>query len=131
MQQQQGRMFATLEAELVTPVDRLTQLPTSGFTAAWITLAAGSTIDCLLFCCVGGHFRLPVLSRRCVSCCAGLEEELLPHFFCLDSEARTAEERRLFYVGMTRAKERLCLSWTRWRWQWTAWCGRLSSAKPC
>ena len=33
-----------------------------------------------------------------------------------------AEERRLFYVGMTRAKERLCLSWARWRWQWNFWC---------
>jgi len=101
----------------------LTPMPNRDFNAASILLAAGSTIDCLLCCSVGVRLRLPVSSRRCVSCFAGLEEQLLPHFFCLDSEARTAEERRLFYVGMTRAKERLCLSWTRWRWQWTDWCG--------
>ena len=77
---------------------------------------------------------VPMLPRRCTRCRAGLEEELLPHFFCLDSEARTAEERRLFYVGMTRAKERLVLSWTRWRWQWTIWCAALhgpAQRRPC
>ena len=63
----------------------------------------------------------PLLKVNC-TLRAGLEEELLPHFFCLGSEARMAEERRLLYVGMTRAKERLCLSWARWRWQWIEWC---------
>ncbi len=56
-----------------------------------------------------------------------MEEELLPHFWSRDSNARLAEERRLLYVGMTRAKERLFLSWSRWRWQWIAWCAPASA----
>jgi DNA helicase-2/ATP-dependent DNA helicase PcrA len=41
---------------------------------------------------------------------AGLEEGLLPHAFCLDSEESLEEERRLFYVGMTRAREKLYIT---------------------
>jgi len=40
----------------------------------------------------------------------GVEEGTLPHASSVD-EGRVEEERRLFYVGMTRAKERLCLSY--------------------
>ena len=40
----------------------------------------------------------------------GLEEGLLPHSRSLDSPDELAEERRLFYVGLTRAKDRLYLS---------------------
>jgi DNA helicase II / ATP-dependent DNA helicase PcrA len=44
----------------------------------------------------------------------GMEEELLPHARSL-APAEIAEERRLAYVGITRARERLILSWARLR----------------
>ena len=40
----------------------------------------------------------------------GLEEGILPHFKSLDSTADTEEERRLCYVGVTRAKQKLFLT---------------------
>ena len=40
----------------------------------------------------------------------GLEEGLLPSLKSLDSKDAIEEERRLFYVGMTRAKQRLILT---------------------
>jgi DNA helicase II / ATP-dependent DNA helicase PcrA len=45
----------------------------------------------------------------------GLEEGLLPHSRSLGNEDALEEERRLCYVGMTRAMERLHLSWARSR----------------
>jgi DNA helicase-2/ATP-dependent DNA helicase PcrA len=46
---------------------------------------------------------------------AGLEEGLFPHKLSLDDDAALEEERRLCYVGMTRARDRLILSrgWSR------------------
>jgi DNA helicase II / ATP-dependent DNA helicase PcrA len=41
---------------------------------------------------------------------AGLEEGLLPHSRSIDRPENVEEERRLFYVGMTRAKESLVLT---------------------
>jgi DNA helicase-2/ATP-dependent DNA helicase PcrA len=46
---------------------------------------------------------------------AGMEEGLLPHKLSLDDLAGIEEERRLCYVGMTRAKDHLTLSWARQR----------------
>ena len=45
----------------------------------------------------------------------GLEEGLLPHSRSLTGPDALEEERRLCYVGMTRAMERLHLSWARSR----------------
>ena len=49
------------------------------------------------------------LEFRCVYL-IGVEQGTLPHAASLD-EGRLDEERRLFYVGITRARERLCLAW--------------------
>jgi DNA helicase-2/ATP-dependent DNA helicase PcrA len=46
---------------------------------------------------------------------AGLEEGLFPHSRSLDSESAMEEERRLCYVGMTRAETKLFLTWARYR----------------
>ena len=45
-----------------------------------------------------------------VVCIAGLEEGLFPHSRSRDDEAELEEERRLCYVGMTRARTRLVLT---------------------
>ncbi len=50
----------------------------------------------------------------------GLEEGLLPHRMSSDSESGTEEERRLCYVGMTRAKRQLILARARMRRQFGA-----------
>jgi DNA helicase-2/ATP-dependent DNA helicase PcrA len=41
----------------------------------------------------------------------GLEEGVFPHMRSLDTPEEIEEERRLCYVGLTRAKEQLALSW--------------------
>jgi DNA helicase-2/ATP-dependent DNA helicase PcrA len=46
---------------------------------------------------------------------AGMEEGLFPHSRSVDNPAMLEEERRLCYVGMTRAEKRLFLSWARAR----------------
>jgi ATP-dependent DNA helicase Rep len=55
----------------------------------------------------------------------GCEDGLLPHVSSLD-EGREDEERRLFYVGITRAKETLTLSWCRMRSRY----GREEACEP-
>lgn len=47
----------------------------------------------------------------------GCEEGLLPHSNSMDDRAQLEEERRLLYVGMTRAMKKLTLSWARSRYQ--------------
>lgn len=49
---------------------------------------------------------------------AGLEEELFPHVNSRNDEDKLEEERRLFYVGMTRAKDFLYLTCCRSRFIW-------------
>jgi DNA helicase-2/ATP-dependent DNA helicase PcrA len=46
---------------------------------------------------------------------AGCEEGLLPHYQHRESRSELEEERRLFFVGMTRAKLRLTLTYVRHR----------------
>lgn len=48
----------------------------------------------------------------------GLEEDLLPHVNCKDSPDAVEEERRLLYVGMTRAKKHLHLTSSSYRMIW-------------
>ena len=45
----------------------------------------------------------------------GMEQGLFPHSRSMDSEAALEEERRLCYVGMTRARKRLMLTWAKYR----------------
>ncbi len=45
----------------------------------------------------------------------GLEEGLFPHIRSMDRGEDVEEERRLFYVAMTRAREKLTLSWAQRR----------------
>ncbi len=59
---------------------------------------------------------------------AGLEEGLFPHIRSLDSETLLEEERRLCYVGMTRAQKRLTLSWAHYRRRWGG--GQASQSVP-
>ncbi|MBC7229253.1 MAG: DNA helicase PcrA [Actinobacteria bacterium] len=40
----------------------------------------------------------------------GMEDGVFPHLRCMDNPESMEEERRLFYVGMTRAKDRLYLT---------------------
>ena len=56
----------------------------------------------------------------------GLEDGLLPLHWNDRDETATAEERRLFYVGMTRARDRLILSHARQR----LWRGRVQMPEP-
>jgi len=56
----------------------------------------------------------------------GLEEDLLPHVLSQESDAEVEEERRLCYVGMTRAMDRLHLTWARRRYVY----GTLEDRRP-
>jgi len=58
---------------------------------------------------------------------AGLEEGLLPHYSSLDDERELEEERRLCYVGMTRAMEELYLFCAASRMHFGNWTGNRPS----
>ncbi len=53
-----------------------------------------------------------------VVCVAGLEEGLLPHVSSMDSDEALEEERRLFYVALTRAMDRVHLFSAMARQKW-------------
>jgi len=56
----------------------------------------------------------------------GLEENLFPSMMSLNSRADIEEERRLFYVAITRAEKRLFLSYAQSRYKW----GNLQYSEP-
>jgi len=77
------------EIALVADVDSLDQTQGS-LTLMTLHNAKGLEFDCIIM--------------------AGLEEGLCPHHTSLDKSDELEEERRLFYVGMTRARKYLYLS---------------------
>jgi len=56
----------------------------------------------------------------------GLEEDLFPSALSLNSRSELEEERRLFYVALTRAKEKALITFTLSRYRW----GKLVDAEP-
>ncbi len=56
----------------------------------------------------------------------GLEENLFPSIMSLQTRAEIEEERRLFYVALTRAEKRVTLSYAECRYRW----GNLTSNEP-
>lgn len=56
----------------------------------------------------------------------GLEENLFPNQLAVQSRAELEEERRLFYVALTRAEKRATLSYAISRYKW----GTLSASEP-
>jgi DNA helicase-2/ATP-dependent DNA helicase PcrA len=57
---------------------------------------------------------------------AGLEENLFPSYLSISSRADLEEERRLFYVAVTRAEKRVTISYAESRYRW----GQLTLAEP-
>ncbi|NOY37585.1 MAG: UvrD-helicase domain-containing protein [Chlorobi bacterium] len=49
---------------------------------------------------------------------AGVEENLFPSQLSNSTQRELEEERRLFYVALTRAKKRVTISWARSRFRW-------------
>lgn len=56
----------------------------------------------------------------------GMEEDLFPSALSLNTRSELEEERRLFYVALTRAEERVFLSYTMSRYRW----GKITDAEP-
>ncbi|MFZ4773219.1 MAG: ATP-dependent helicase [Chlamydiia bacterium] len=54
--------------------------------------------------------------HTCFIC--GVEEDILPHINSKIESSDVEEERRLFYVGMTRAERRLFITYTHYRFLW-------------
>jgi DNA helicase-2/ATP-dependent DNA helicase PcrA len=92
------------QAALITPVDE--QRDTNGVTLTTTHMAKGL--------------------EWAIVTLAGLEDGLFPLSRAADDPGGVEEERRLCYVGLTRARERLYLSWARTRYR----NGRLELAEP-
>ena len=56
----------------------------------------------------------------------GLEKDLFPSIFSMDSPDAIEEERRLFYVAITRAKKNVTISYANSRYKW----GNLTNCQP-
>ena len=56
----------------------------------------------------------------------GMEEDLFPSAMSMNTRSELEEERRLFYVALTRAEDRAFLSYTQSRYRW----GKLIDAEP-
>ena len=56
----------------------------------------------------------------------GMEEDLFPSAMSMNTRTELEEERRLFYVALTRAEERAFLTYTQSRYRW----GKLIDAEP-
>ncbi|BFP43364.1 3'-5' exonuclease [Flavobacteriaceae bacterium GF1] len=56
----------------------------------------------------------------------GMEEELFPSAMSMNTRSELEEERRLFYVALTRAEKQAYLTYTRNRYRW----GKLIDAEP-
>ena len=56
----------------------------------------------------------------------GLEENLFPSYMSIGSRTDLEEERRLFYVALTRAEKRVTISYAESRYRW----GQLTLAEP-
>jgi DNA helicase-2/ATP-dependent DNA helicase PcrA len=93
------------QAALVTPADQGTGTP-SGLTLMTVHMAKG--------------LEWPVVVL------AGLEDGLFPLARAVGEPGGLEEERRLCYVGLTRAREKLYLSWARTRYR----NGRLELSEP-
>jgi DNA helicase-2/ATP-dependent DNA helicase PcrA len=56
----------------------------------------------------------------------GMEDDLFPSAMSMNTRAEIEEERRLFYVALTRAEKQATLTYTQCRYRW----GKLNDAEP-
>lgn len=93
--------------ELISSAHEYIELGLEGFLeeVALVSSADGSTDSAVTFMTLHAAkgLEFPVV------CIAGMEESIFPHSRALYDEAEMEEERRLCYVGMTRAREELHL----------------------
>jgi DNA helicase-2/ATP-dependent DNA helicase PcrA len=110
------------QAALITPADLADARGGAGGRAGGGGRGAGASRDAvtLITAHMAKGLEWPVVAL------AGLEEGLFPLGRAAGEPGGLEEERRLCYVGLTRARERLYLSWARMRYRY----GRLELAEP-